>query len=398
MSLKISKRASVLQPSVTFELSSKVSRMREAGQEVISLGLGEPDDIDTPLHIKAAAIDAIHDGKTKYTPVDGIPSLKQAICQKLLQDNDLEYNPYQVIVSNGSKQAIHNALNALVEPGDEVILIAPYWTSYMDNVLYTGADAVVVPTTIRNGFKVNPNHLAEAISEKTRVLILNSPTNPSGASYSVDELKLIARVLKKHPNITIISDEIYEHILWSGTPYCNILNACPVLTDRTIIINGLSKGYAMTGWRIGYAAGPQEIILAMKKIQSQSTASPCSIAQYAALEALDGNQRAIEQMLKTYQSRHNIAFLHLQKIPGCEVIPAQGGYYLFPDVTKVIQTLGLENDVELADYILEKGNVCVIPGSAFGMENHIRISFVTSEDKLRQALERLETLLNPESA
>lgn len=395
MSFKISQRAMALKPSPTFELSGKVSRMREAGHDVISLGIGEPDDMDTPLHIKAAAIDAIHDGKTKYSPVDGIPQLKQAICQKLLQDNDLEYNPYQVIVSNGGKQALHNALNVLVEKGDEVILIAPYWTSYLDNVLYTGATPVIIPTTLQNGFKLNPNHLAEAITDKTRVLILNSPSNPSGAYYSPEELKLIARVLKKHPDITIISDELYEHILWTDEPYQNILNVSPVLYDRTIIVNGVSKAYAMTGWRIGYAAGPQEIIQAMKKIQSQSTSSPCTIAQYAALEALDGNQRAVDAMAQSYYTRHNIAFHHLEKIEGCEVMPAKGAYYLFPNVSKIIQRLDLEDDIELANYILEKAGVCVLPGTPFGMPGHLRISFVTSEDKLNQAMERLISLLNP---
>lgn len=369
--------------------------MREAGQDIISLGIGEPDDIDTPLHIKAAAIDAIHDGKTKYSPIDGISQLKQAICQKLLQDNDLDYNPYQVMVSNGGKQALHNALNALVETGDEVILIAPYWTSYVDNVLYTGATPVIVPTTVKSGFKVNPNHLAEAITDKTRLLILNSPSNPSGAYYSIDELKLIARVLKKHPNIIIISDEIYEHILWTNEPYHNLLNACPALYDRTIIINGVSKAYAMTGWRIGYAAGPKEIIQAMKKIQSQTTSSPCTIAQYAALEALDGNQRAVDNMAQSYYARHNIAYKQLQKLEGCEVIPAQGAYYLFPNVSNIIQRFGFKDDLELASYILEKAGVCVMPGTAFGVKNHIRISFVISEDKLNQAMERLHSLLNP---
>ena len=395
MSFKISQRANTLKPSPTFELSGKVSRMREAGQDVISLGIGEPDDIDTPLHIKAAAIDAIHDGKTKYSPVDGILQLKQAICQKLLQDNDLEYNPYQVIVSNGGKQALHNALNALVEPGDEVILIAPYWTSYLDNVLYTGATPVVIPTSIRNGFKINPNHLSEAITEKTKVLLLNSPSNPSGAYYTTDELKLIARVLKKHPNIVIISDEIYEHILWSNEPYKNLLNICPALYDRTLIINGVSKAYAMTGWRIGYAAGPQEIIHAMKKIQSQSTSSPCTIAQYAALEALDGSQRAVDNMSQSYYARHNIAYHLLQQIEGIEVIPAKGAYYLFPEVSKIIQRLGFEDDIELANYILEKSGVCILPGSPFGMKNHLRITFVASEEKLTQALERISLLLKP---
>lgn len=396
MSYKLTKRVNVLKPSPTFELTRKVMRLREAGQDIISLGLGEPDDMDTPLHIKAAAIDAIHDGKTKYPPVDGLSSLKQAICQKLLQDNDLEYNPYQVMASNGGKQALHNALNTLVESGDEVIIFAPYWTSYLDNILYTGATPVVVPTSIKTGFKINTNHLAEAITEKTKVIILNSPNNPSGAVCSIEELKLIARVLKKHPNIVIISDEIYEHIRWGDTAYQNLLNACPALYDRTIILNGVSKAYAMTGWRIGYAAGPKDIIQAMRKIQSQSTSGPCSIAQYAALEALDGNQRMVEQMAQVYHARHDILYHFLQELPGCNVVPAKGGYYLFPDVSEIIKSLGFEDDIELANHILEKAGVCVVPGSAFGMKNYLRITFTASEDKLKQAIDRLTPILNTE--
>ena len=375
-----------------FELSSKVARMREAGQDIIALGIGEADDIDTPLHIKAAAIDAIHDGKTKYTPVDGIAALKQAICQKLLQDNDLEYNPYQIIVSTGAKQALHNALMCLAEEGDEVIIIAPYWASYIDNIRYTGATPVVIKTSIEKGFKLTPEMLSEAITENTKVIMLNSPNNPSGVYYTASELRKIANVLKKHPQITIISDEIYEHILWDDEPYQNILNVSPKLYDRTIIINGVSKAYAMTGWRIGYAAGPKDIILQMKKVQSQATSCPCSIAQYAAVEALDGNQRTVEQMVQTFKSRHDKLLSFLQSLPNCKVNPAHGTYYLFPEVSGIIQKLGVSDDIELAEYILEKAGVSVIPGSVFGLPNYLRISFVTAEDKLDQAIERIQTL------
>lgn len=375
-----------------FELSSKVARMREAGQDIISLGIGEADDMDTPLHIKAAAIDAIHDGKTKYTPVDGIPALKQAICQKLLQDNDLEYNPYQVIVSTGAKQAIHNALMCLVESGDEVIIIAPYWASYIDNIKFTGATPIVLKTGIKNNFKVSADQLSALITDKTRVIMLNSPNNPSGVNYTPSELRKIANVIKKHPDITIISDEIYEYILWSSESYQNILNICPSLYDRTIIINGVSKAYSMTGWRIGYAAGPKNIIQEMKKIQSQSTSCPCSIAQYAAIEALDGNQRSTEQMVKNFKSRHDILYNFLSDIDGVSINPADGTYYLLPEVSGIITKLGLNDDVELAEFLLEKSGVSVIPGSVFGLEGYLRISFVTSEDKLQQAIERINNL------
>lgn len=393
MSIQFTKRVQSLKPSPMFELSSKVARMREAGQDIIALAIGETDDIDTPLHIKAAAIDAIHDGKTKYTPVDGINGLKQAISQKLLQDNDLEYNPYQIIVSTGAKQAIHNAMLALVDEGDEVILLAPYWASYIDNIRFTGATPVIVKSSIETNFKVNPDDLANAITEKTKMVIINSPNNPSGMNYSASELRKIANVLKKHPEIVIMSDEIYEHILWTQEPYQNILNVCPKLYDRTLIINGVSKAYAMTGWRIGYCAGPTEIIKQMKKIQSQATSSPCSIAQYAAIEALDGNQRGIEQMTQTFQSRHNILYDFLSSLEGCQVKPADGTYYLFPEVSGIIKQLGLNDDIELADYILEKAGVSLIPGSVFGLKNHLRISFVVSEDKLNQAIDRIQKLL-----
>ncbi|MEC7030947.1 MAG: pyridoxal phosphate-dependent aminotransferase [Pseudomonadota bacterium] len=393
MSYKFTKRALSLKPSPMFELSGKVARMREAGQDIISLGIGETDDIDTPLHIKAAAIDAIHDGKTKYTPVDGVSSLKQAICQKMLQDNDLEYNPYQIIVSTGAKQSIHNALLSLVEEGDEVIIFAPYWASYMDNIQFTGAKPIVLSSGIEKQFKISPDEFAQAITDRTRVVILNSPNNPTGAVYTPQELRKIANIIKKHPQIMVISDEIYEHIQWQDAPGKNILNVCPALYDRTIIINGVSKAYAMTGWRIGYAAGPSEVIQQMKKIQSQATSGPCSIAQYAALEALDGNQRAVEQMTQNFYNRHNILFNFLRSLDGCEVLPAEGAYYLFPNITGIITRLGLENDIALAEYILEKAGVSVIPGSVFGMPGYLRISFVAAEDKLHQAIERIQQLL-----
>ncbi|MCP8351897.1 pyridoxal phosphate-dependent aminotransferase [Candidatus Synchoanobacter obligatus] len=395
MSFKLSKRSQRLKPSAMFEISSKISRMREAGHDIIAMGIGETDDIDTPLHIKAAAIDAIHDGKTKYTPVDGIPALKQAIAHKLLQENDLEYNPYEIIVSTGAKQCIHNALMCLAEPGDEVIMFAPYWTSYMDNVHYTGATPIVIPSSIDHGFKINPDHLADAITERTRVIILNTPNNPSGVHYTPQELRKIANIIKKHPDIVVISDEIYEHILWSNEPVQNILNIAPKLQDRTIIINGVSKAYAMTGWRIGYAAGPNEIIKQMKNIQSQSTSGTCSIAQHAALEALDGNQRSIEQMTQTFLTRHNLLYNFLNSLEGCKVHPADGTYYLFPEVSGIIQKLGLKNDIELVDYLLEKTGVSVIPGSVFGMTNHLRISFVSSEEKIQQAISRIQSQLTP---
>jgi aspartate aminotransferase len=372
--------------------------MREAGQDIISLALGESDDIDTPLHVKAAGIAAIESGKTKYTAIDGNAMLKQAICQKLLQENDLEYNPYQIIASTGAKQAIHNAMMCLLEEGDEAILIAPYWPSYLNNIELTGAKPVVIRTSIEQSFKVTPEQLEDAITEKTKLIIFNSPNNPTGQCYPSSELKKLAKVLLKYPSIITISDEIYEQIYWGESAQQNLLNVCPKLTDTTLIINGLSKSYSMTGWRIGYAAGPRELIEKMKAFQSQSTSCPCSISQYAAVEALDGNQRVIAQTIATYKKRHDRLYEYLSNISGCKIIPSLGAYYLFPNVEAIIQRLGLKDDIELAELILERAGVSVLPGSIFGAENHLRISFVVSDDKLTQAIERIESILNPKEA
>lgn len=369
--------------------------MREAGQDIISLALGETDDFDTPLHIKAAAIEAIDSGKTKYTPVDGIAKLKQAICQKLLQENDLEYNPYEVIVSTGAKQSIHNAMMCLLDKGDEVILTAPYWPSYYDNIVLTGAKPVIIKTSLEKKFKLLPEQLEAAITKNTRIVIINSPNNPSGQIYSASELKKLSKILLKHPQILIITDDIYEHIKWSETEFSNILNVCPSLKERTLIINGISKSFAMTGWRMGYAAGPIDLIQKMKSFQSQATSCPCSITQYAALEALDGNLSTIDKMVQTFQKRHNFMFEFLTNLEGCEVQPAQGAYYLFPKVTEIIKRLELKSDLELVDLILEKAGVSVLPGSVFGVEGHLRISFVSSDDRLKEAIKRINEVIHP---
>ena len=280
----------------------------------------------TPLHVKAAGIAAIESGKTKYTAIDGNAMLKQAICQKLLQENDLEYNPYQIIASTGAKQALHNAMMCLLEEGDEAILIAPYWPSYINNIELTGAKPVVIRTSIEQSFRVTPEQLEDAITERTKLIIFNSPNNPTGQCYSSSELKKLAKVLLKYPSIITISDEIYEQIYWGESAQQNLLNVCPKLTDTTLIVNGLSKSYSMTGWRIGYAAGPRELIEKMKAFQSQSTSCPCSISQYAAVEALDGNQRVIAQTIATYKKRHDQLYEYLSNISGCKIIPSSGAY------------------------------------------------------------------------
>ncbi|MDC3180778.1 pyridoxal phosphate-dependent aminotransferase [Gammaproteobacteria bacterium] len=394
MNIKFARRAA-MQPSPIFTQSSKVARMREAGQDIISLAIGESDDIDTPLHVKAAGIEAIESGKTKYTAIDGHNMLKQAICQKLLQENDLEYNPYQVIASSGAKQSIHNAMMCLLDEGDEAILIAPYWTSYLSNIKLTGATPVIIETDIKSNFKATAEQIEQSITANTKVIVINSPNNPSGQHYSNSELKKIAKVLLKHPTIVLISDDIYEQIYWGETGFQNILNVCPKLAGQTIVINGLSKSYSMTGWRIGYAAGPREIIEKMKSYQSQSTSCPCSISQYAAVEALDSNPKVISQAIATFKTRHDLLFNYLNAIEGCEILPAQGAYYLFPNVEKIITKLSLKDDVELAEKILEKSGVSVLPGSIFGLKNHLRITFVVAENKLNQAISRIDLILNP---
>lgn len=388
MDIALAKRVQKVKPSPTLAVAAKATQMRAQGHDVINLGTGEPD-FDTPNYIKEAAIAAINKGYTKYTAVDGIPELKEAVKNKFKKDNGLDYQTNQILVSVGGKQSCYNLCQALLNPGDEVIIPAPYWVSYPDMVLLAEATPVFIATTPAQRYKINAEQLEKAITPKTRLIFLNSPSNPSGVAYTLDELKALAEVLKKHPRIIIATDDMYEHILWSQ-PFANILNACPELYDRTIVLNGVSKAYAMTGWRIGYAAGPASLINAMKTIQSQSTSNPCSIAQRAAVAALTGSNESVEEMVKAFRKRHDFVASRLQEIPGIEVIPADGTFYIFPSVQAIIEKHGYVNDLEFSEKLLTNVGVALVPGSAFGNEGCIRLSFATSMETLKDALDRLE--------
>jgi aspartate aminotransferase len=389
MDIILSQRVQKIKPSPTLAVSQKAAQLRAEGKDVIGLGTGEPD-FDTPEHIKQAAIRALQDGYTKYTPVDGIPQLKQAIADKFKRDNELNYEPDQVLVSVGGKQSIFNLCQAYLNDGDEVLIPAPYWVSYPDMAILAGGKPVFINTTIEDDFKVTAEQIEAAITPKTKLIFFNSPSNPSGKTYRLDELKAIGEVLLKHPHVLIATDDMYEHIVWSIDGFHNILNATPELYDRTIVLNGVSKAYSMTGWRIGYAAGPQKLITAMKKIQSQSTSNPCSIAQYAALEALNGPQDCLKEMLNAFKARHDFVYERLGSMDGVSVIPSDGTFYIFPDFSEIIARKGLENDIAFAEALLQEVGVAVVPGSAFGNEGCIRLSFATSNDILNEALDRIQ--------
>lgn len=388
----IANRAQTIKPSPTLTVASRARQLVKEGRDIINLSIGEPD-FDTPQHIKEAAIKAIRDGFTKYTEVDGIPSLKSAIIQKYEKDNHLHFSPKQIVVTNGSKQAIYNVGQALLNPGDEVIIPAPYWVSYPDMMLLAEAKPVFVETTFSEKFKINPEQLAQAITPKTRLLILNSPSNPTGIIYTRAELKALAEVLLQHPNVYIVSDDMYEHILWDKESFANILMVCPELAPRTILTHGVSKSYAMTGWRIGYAAGPEEIIGAMINIQSQSTSNANSIAQMAAVAALTGSQDCVREMSKAYEKRHQLIYTALSKIPGVQCHPADGAFYSFPDMRQVIKKRGAKNDIEFCEQLLNETGIVTIPGSAFGAEGCVRFSYATSDNLIIEAMKRLTHFL-----
>ncbi|MEN8217475.1 MAG: pyridoxal phosphate-dependent aminotransferase [Pseudomonadota bacterium] len=392
MTLQIAQRVLAIKPSPTLAVTARAAEMRAAGHDIIGLGAGEPD-FDTPDHIKAAAVKAINQGHTRYTAVDGIPPLKQAIINKFARDNQLEYSMKQVLVSCGGKQSFYNLAQALLNPGDEVIIPAPYWVSYPDMAKLAGGEPVIVNADIQQGFKITPKQLETAITEKTRLFVMNSPSNPTGVHYTPEELAQLGAVLNKHPKIIIATDDMYEHILWEGAPFKNILNMSPDLYERTIVLNGVSKAYAMTGWRIGYAAGPEKLIQKMKTIQSQSTSNPTSISQYAALAALEGDQSFIQDMVKTFKQRHDFVLESLLKIEGVECQPCQGTFYIFPSMQGVLNRLGIKTDVELSEMLIEKAGVALVPGSAFGSPGYVRISFATSMENLKKAMDRLQSAL-----
>ncbi|MEQ1913817.1 MAG: pyridoxal phosphate-dependent aminotransferase [Sideroxydans sp.] len=397
--MSLSTRVQAIKPSPTLAVAARAAKLKAEGKDIIGLGTGEPD-FDTPQHIKDAAIAAINKGFTKYTAVGGTPTLKQAVIAKLKRDNGLDYTPKQILVSCGGKQSFFNLVLATINPGDEVIITAPYWVSYPDIVIIAEGKPVIVQADIAQGFKLTPEQLEAAITPKSRMIVINSPSNPSGAVYTLADLKALGEVLRKHPNILIATDDMYEHIALTNEKFVNILDACPDLYPRTMVLNGVSKAYAMTGWRIGYAAGDEKIITAMENVQSQSTSNPTSISQVAAEAALNGDQNCLAPMIKAFRERHVFVVNELNNIPGVKCLMAGGAFYAFPDAREAIATLHKAGkikdatDIALSEYLLAEAGVAVVPGSAFGSEGYFRISFATSMDNLKAAIERMAKALS----
>ncbi len=387
----LSNRISKVKPSATLAITAKANELKTQGIQIVSMGSGEPD-FDTPVHVQQAGIDAIKNGQTRYTAIDGTPDLKNAIIEKFKRDNNFEYSPSEILVSSGGKQVFYNLCQALLNDGDEVIIPAPYWVSYPDMAILAGALPMIVETGLEQDFKITPQQLEANIGAKTKLFVINSPSNPTGAVYTKAELQALSAVLKRHPQVLIISDDIYEHIRWNDDDFANILMADSTLKNRTIVLNGVSKAYAMTGWRIGYGAGPEDIIKAMKKVQGQSTSNPCSIAQAAALEALNGDQSIIDTMVLAFKQRHTFIVDALNNIDGVECSKSYGAFYSFPRVTGLVKRLGLKDDVELSTYCLEKLNIALVPGSAFGAPGYVRLSFATGMDNIKLATEKLASL------
>ncbi|AOV16756.1 aspartate aminotransferase [Acidihalobacter aeolianus] len=393
MDIQLAQRVQRIKPSPTLAVTALAAQLKAEGRDIISLSAGEPD-FDTPAHIQEAAVEAMHAGQTRYTAVDGTAALKAAVINKFRRDNSLAYTADQILVSNGAKQSFYNLCEALLNTGDEVIIPAPYWVSYPDIALLADATPVSVFAGQSQSFKITPDQLEKAITPRTRLVVLNSPSNPTGATYEASELAALGEVLKHHPQIIIASDDIYEPIIFGETRFANLLNVCPELATRTVVMNGVSKAYAMTGWRIGYAAGPKPLLDAMKKIQSQSTSNPNSIAQAAAAAALDGDQTCVETMRKAFEERHDVVNRKLNAIPGIQCLPSAGTFYAFPDVTGAIAQLdGVTDDIGFAQYLLDHAGVAVVPGSAFGAPGHIRLSFATSLANLEEAIRRVADVL-----
>ena len=391
MSDFLSDRVQNVKPSATLAVTAKATELKSQGIKIVPMGSGEPD-FDTPLNIQQAGIQAINDGLTRYTPVDGTTDLKNAIIEKFKRDNNLNYSLTEVMVSSGGKQVFYNLCQSVINPGDEVIIPSPFWVSYPDMVLLADGVPVIVETGIEENFKISPEQLENAINNNTKLFVINSPSNPTGAVYSKEELVALAKVLERHPHVMVITDDIYEHIRWNNDPYYNIVMVNSSLKDRTIVLNGVSKAYAMTGWRIGYAAGPEAIIKSMKKVQGQSTSNPCSIAQAAAVEALNGDQSFIQMMVDEFKKRHDYLVENLNKIDGVDCPTSDGAFYSFPKVKKLIQRLGLKNDIEFSTLCLEKLNIALVPGSAFGADGYVRFSFATSMENIQTAVQKLSEL------
>jgi aspartate aminotransferase len=393
LEVKLSHRVQAVRPSPTLAVNARARTLKAEGRDILDLSAGEPD-FDTPDFVKAAAIRAIEEGFTKYTAVDGTAELKRAIVEKLHRENALDYGVDQVLVSVGCKHSIYNLMQSVLNPGDEVVVPAPFWVSYPDMAKLAGAEATIIRTGAEQAFKVSREQLRGAITERTRMVIINSPSNPTGAVYSREELAELATVLEDYPDLLIASDDIYEHVRFTGLPFVNILNVAPKLAERTVVLNGVSKSYAMTGWRIGYAAGPANVIKAMTKVQSQSTSSPTSIAQVAAATALAGDMTFIQRQNEEFAARHVLVRDALNAMPGVECLGSAGTFYIFPNFQQVIDRLpGVDNDIELGEWLLEHAGCALVPGSAFGAPGYMRISFATSREVLTAAMERLHAAL-----
>ena len=392
--MEFTARLNRIKESLTIGMAKKARELKAEGKDIISLSLGEPD-FDTPNHVKEAAIQAIHLGKTKYTPVGGIPELKKAICAKFSRDYDLDIIPQEVMVSTGAKQCIMNAILSLVDHNDEVIIPLPYWVSYSEMVAFAGGKSVFIPAKFEDGFALDIDAMERSINEKTKVILFSSPSNPAGSSLSLEQLKQIAYLVKKHPQVTIISDEIYEHINFEGVH--TSISQFKEIKNQLIVINGVSKGFAMTGWRIGYMVGPQSIIAACDKLQGQFTSGANSIAQWAAVEAINGDMKPSIEMVSTFKKRRDMMVNLLREIPGIETDVPKGAFYLFPRVSsfygkKLGQTI-INNSLDFCDYILNEALVSIVPGIAFGMDEHIRISYASSEEELKEAISRIKKAL-----
>jgi aspartate aminotransferase len=390
--LQLSRRVQRVKPSPTLAVTARAAKLKAEGKDIIGLGAGEPD-FDTPLHIGDAGVEAIRQGFTRYTNVDGIPELKDAIIAKFERDNGIRYERSQILVSSGAKQTIYNLCMAVLDPGDEAVIPAPYWVSYPDMVMLADGLPVTPFAGANQGYKISPRQLESSINAKTRLVLLNSPCNPTGAAYTRAELRAFGEVLLAHPRVIIGTDDMYEKIYWGNEPFCSLITAVPELYERTITINGCSKAYAMTGWRIGYCGGPKEIITAMGTIQGQSTSNASSVSQKAALAALAGDQECVTEMNRAFKERHDFVVKGLNSLPGVTCLGGAGTFYAFADVSGAIKALGLRDDNEFAEALINHSGVAVVAGSGFGAPGHIRISFACSMQTLEKAIERMRAFL-----
>jgi aspartate aminotransferase len=394
LSVSLSKRVQKVKPSPTLAVTARAAKLKAEGKDIIGLGAGEPD-FDTPIHIADAGVEAIRKGVTRYTAVDGTTELKDAIIGKFKRDNGLSYERSQILVSSGAKQTCFNLCAAVLDPGDECVIPAPYWVSYPDMALLADGVPVSVYAGPEQGYKITAAQLAAAITPRSKLFFINSPSNPTGAAYTKSELQALGAVLDQHPQVVIASDEMYEYIYWAPEPFCSFVEANPQLYNRTVTINGVSKAYAMTGWRIGYCGGPKEVVAAMSTIQGQSTSNASSISQRAATVALNGDQQCVAEMNKAFKARHDFVFAGLNAIPGISCLPGAGTFYAFAHIEGAMRSLGMKDDTEFAEYLLVHGGVAVVPGSGFGAPNHMRLSFACSMEMLEDALQRIAKALAP---